>query len=71
LPTAAEAGECKLGELSSTYESIDSATGDETISENEVWEDAVSRQSTEKDLYSVDHILAEKQEDRRTYYLLL
>jgi hypothetical protein len=69
LPTAAEAGECELGELASTYESIDS--GDETISEDEVWEDTVSRQSTEDDLYSVDRILAEKQEDGRTYYLLL
>jgi hypothetical protein len=69
LPTATEAGECELGELASTYESIHS--GDETIGEDEVWEDSVSRQSTEDDLYSVDRILAEKQEDGRTYYLLL
>jgi hypothetical protein len=71
LPTAAEAGECELGELASTYESIDSTTRDKTINEDEVWEDAVSRQSTEDDLYSVDRILVEKQEDGRTYYLLL
>ncbi|KAF8862730.1 hypothetical protein BDZ45DRAFT_686558 [Acephala macrosclerotiorum] len=70
LPTAAEAGKCELSELASTYESIDSATGDETISEDEVWEEAVSRQSSD-DLYSVDRILAEKQEDGRTYYLIL
>ena len=60
LPTAAEAGECELGE-----------SGDETISEDEVWKDTVSRQSTEDDLYSVDRILAEKQEGRGTHYLLL
>jgi hypothetical protein len=69
LPTAAEAGEYELSELASTYESIDS--GDETISEDEVWEDTISRQSIEDDLYSVNHILAEKQEDKRMYYLLL
>lgn len=50
MSTAAEAGECELGELSSTYKFIDFATGDKTISKNKVWEDAVSRQSTEKDL---------------------
>jgi Chromo (CHRromatin Organisation MOdifier) domain len=60
LPTAAEAEECELGE-----------SGDETISEDEVWKDTVSRQSTEDDIYSVDRILAEKQEDRGTHYLLL
>jgi hypothetical protein len=60
LPTATEAGECELGE-----------SGDETISEDEVWKDTVSCQSTEDDLYSVDRILAEKQEDGRTHYLLL
>ncbi len=60
MPTAAEAGECELGE-----------SGDETISEDEVWKDTVSRQSTEDDLYSVDRILAEKQEGRGTHYLLL
>ena len=71
LPTAAEAGECELGELASTYESIDSATGDETISEDEIWEDSVSHQSSEGNIYSVDRILAEKQEGGRTYYLIL
>jgi hypothetical protein len=60
LPTAAEAGECELGK-----------SGDETISEDEAWKDTVSCQSTEDDLYSVDGVLAEKQEDGRTYYLLL
>ncbi|KAL5316311.1 hypothetical protein ACEPPN_015356 [Leptodophora sp. 'Broadleaf-Isolate-01'] len=71
LPTAVEPGGCELGELANTCESIGSAAGDETISEDEVWEDAVSRQSTEDDLYSVDRILAEKQEDGRMYYLVL
>jgi hypothetical protein len=60
LPTAAEARECELGE-----------SGDETISEDEAWKDTVSCQSTEDDLYSVDRILAEKQEDGGTHYLLL
>ncbi|KAF4628693.1 hypothetical protein G7Y89_g9458 [Cudoniella acicularis] len=45
LLTAAEARECELGE-----------SGDETISEDEVWKDTVSRQSIEDDLYSVDHL---------------
>lgn len=71
LPTAAEAGKCEPGELASTYVPTDSAIGDETMSEDDVWEDSVSRQSSEEDLYSVDRILAEKQEDGRMYYLLL
>jgi hypothetical protein len=60
LPTAAEAGGCELGD-----------SGDETTSEEEVWKDTVSRQSTEDDLYSVDRVLAEKQGDGGTRYLLL
>jgi hypothetical protein len=71
LPIAAGARECELGELVSTYEPIDSATRDEMVSEDKVWEDTASCQNTEDDLYSVDHLLAEKQEDGGTHYLLL
>jgi hypothetical protein len=60
--------EYKLGELASVNES---ATGDETISDAEVFEDTVSYQSSDDDLYDVDRILAEKQEYGSTYYLVL
>ena len=36
LLTAAEAGECELSKLISTYKSIDSAIRDETISKDEI-----------------------------------
>lgn len=65
LPRVAEAAECKLSE------SIDSVSGDETISGDEVQEDTISYKSSEDNIYSVDRILAEKQEDGRTYYLIL
>jgi hypothetical protein len=60
--------ECELGELASVDEST---TGDETISDAKVSKDAVSRQSLDDDLYDVDCILVEKQEDESTYYLVL
>jgi hypothetical protein len=60
--------ECELGELASVDES---ATGDETISDAEVSEDVFSYQGSNNDLYAVDRILAEKQEDGSTYYLVL
>jgi hypothetical protein len=61
VPTAAEAGERRhyrefeLDELASANES---ATGDETISDDQVFED------------DVDRILEEKQGDGRTFYLI-
>jgi hypothetical protein len=60
--------ECELGELASVNES---AIGDKTISDAEVFENTVSRQSLDNDLYDVDRILAEKQEYGSTYYLVL
>jgi hypothetical protein len=58
----------ELSELASVNES---ATGDETISDAKVFEDTVSYQSLDDDLYDVDRILAEKQEYGSTYYLVL
>jgi hypothetical protein len=43
----------------------------EMISDAEVFEDAISRQSSDSDLYYVNRILAEKEEDGITYYLIL
>jgi hypothetical protein len=60
--------ECELGELASVDES---AIGDETISDAEVFEDTVSRQSSDDDLYDIDRILVEKQDYGSTYYLVL
>jgi hypothetical protein len=60
--------ECKLSELASVNES---ATGDKTISNAKVFEDTVSYQSLDNNLYNVNHILAKKQEYRSTYYLVL
>jgi hypothetical protein len=46
----------------------ESAIGDETISEAQGSEDAVSHQSSNDGPYYVDRILAEEQEDGRIYY---
>jgi hypothetical protein len=52
--------------------SVDESTsGDETISDAAVFENVVSHQSSDGDLYYVDRILAEKHEDGSTYYLIL
>jgi hypothetical protein len=59
--------EYELCELASVNESI---SGDKTISDATVFEDTVSCQSLDNDLYYVDRILAEKQEDKSTYYLI-
>jgi hypothetical protein len=60
--------EYELCELASVNES---AIRDETISDAAVFEDALSCQSLNDDLYYVDRILAEKHEDGSTYYLIL
>ena len=73
VPTAAEAGkkrryrEFELDELASANKS---AIRDETISNNQVFENAASYKSLDDNLYNVDHIPEEKQGDSRTCYLI-
>ena len=58
-------GEYELCELASVDES---AIGDKTISDSAVFEDTVSHQSSDEELYYVDRILAEMHEGGSTYY---
>ena len=58
------------GELDDRANVDGSATGDETISDAQFLEGAASHQMSDDDSSSVDSILAEKQEDGRTYYLI-
>jgi hypothetical protein len=44
--------------------------GEETISDDQVFESAASHKSSDDDLYDVDRKLAEKQGDGRTFYLI-
>jgi hypothetical protein len=73
MPTAADAGkrrryrEFELDELASADTS---ATGDETISNDQVFQDAASYKSLGDDLYDVGRILGEKQGDGRTFYMI-
>jgi hypothetical protein len=73
MPTAAEASERRrynkfeIDELASADKS---AIGDETISDNQVFEDAASYKSLDSGLYDVDRIPEEKQGDSRTCYLI-
>jgi hypothetical protein len=48
-----------------------SATEDEMISNAAVFKDTVSHQSSDGNLYYVNHILAEKHENGSIYYLIL
>jgi hypothetical protein len=73
MPTAAEADKryCykkfKLDELTNADKSF---IEDETISNNQVFENTVFYKSLDDDLYNVDYILEEKQRDNRIYYLI-
>jgi hypothetical protein len=61
-------GEYELCELASVDES---AIGDKTISDSAVFEDTVSHQSSDEELYYVDRILAETHKGGSTYYFIL
>ena len=73
MPTAADgsgrrrAGE---GELDDRVNADGSATGDETRSDAQIFEDTASHQISDDDDSSLDSIGAEKQEDGRTYYVI-
>ena len=70
VPTAAEAGERRRYGEREELASGESATGDETISDDQVFEDAASHKRSDDDLDDVDRMLAEKQRDGRTFYLI-
>jgi hypothetical protein len=66
VPTAAKAGErrrCGEFELDELASAEESAAGDETISDDQGFEDAASYKSLDD-----DRILGEKQGDGRTFY---
>jgi hypothetical protein len=73
MPTAADgsgrrrAGE---GELGDRVNADGSATGDETRSDAQIFEDTASHQISDDDDSSVNRIQAEKQEGGRTYYVI-
>jgi hypothetical protein len=56
---------CKLASVNK------SAIRDKTISDTIVFEDTISYQSSDSDLYYIDRILVEKHKDRNIYYLIL
>ena len=60
-----------IGALDELASADESAIGDETISDAQGSEDAVSHQGSNDGLYYVDRTLAKKQEDGRIYYLTL
>lgn len=70
VPTTAEAGERRCYREREELASGESATGDETISDDLVFEDAASYKSLDDDLNNVDRMLAEKQQDGTTFYLI-
>jgi len=73
MPTAADgSGRCRAGEgeLDDRVNADGSATGDETRSDAQIFEDTASHQISDDDDSSLDSIRAEKQEDGRMYYVI-
>jgi hypothetical protein len=67
LVKGAAIGSASLMKLASANEF---AIGDETISDDQVFEDAASHKSSDDDLYDVGRILAEKRGDRSVLFSL-